>query len=761
MYFWIPEGPDIMTDKILNDIPYKISLARVDQRHLRVSVRHRNDQAQARPFNIFRKNADFAPLQQDDLDSEEADLCSYFSFLFSDTPDSLDRRNWTLAHTIGAGASYYGLGDKAVTPDLRGRKCIIWGTDTYAFPYGAEPLYKNIPFYIETAGDICIGVFINNTYKLEYDFGFTKRSELAIHAAGGPVDIYFIRGENPIDIIARYTLLTGPASLPPLWALGYHQSKWSYAPESELKEVAVELRRQNIPCDCLYLDIDYMDGYRVFTWDPEAFPHPAHLINGLRELGYKTIAILDPGIKIDKKYAIYKEGVKNQLFLKAADGKDATGPVWPGYCHFPDFTDQKVRDWWAGHVEELMKTGLAGLWNDMNEPALFNRDDMIQTQRTLDDDVKMSFEGRGGYFSEGHNIYGMLMSEATMAGIARAGDKRPFVLTRSTYAGGQKFAAVWTGDNVASWEHLRIANYQCQNLSVSGFSFAGSDVGGFVGNPDGALFCRWLQLALFHPFFRTHSSKDFDAQEPWSFGEEWTDTARRIIEWRYRLLGYIYTVFQQYCESGVPMLKPLCLEHWPDHRFKRHFDQFYLGRSLLVVPVMEPGQSGVDVFLPEGHYYDLETQMHYEGGRYHFVQSGIDSPPALMKGGHVIPVWPVMQYCGERSLDEIELWCGWSDGQNIESSMYLDDLEGFAYRDDNYLKVYFIYSANDSSVELYINKQGNYVAGIKKYTFRFSGIPHEIRSVTTGDGTKVPFKISGNVILFNLSELPDRVLLER
>lgn len=672
-------------------------------------------------FPVLADNTSFEQFDFKPLNALPDNSFNYFKYRFNKQTNVNYHCEWELIHDIEESESFYGLGDKAVKPNLRGRKCILWGTDTYAYGYGNEPLYKNIPYFISNKENECIGIFILNSFRQEYDFGYSSPHQLKIIGSGGIPDIFFIRGKSPIEIASEYAILTGRPKLPPLWALGYHQSKWSYSPESKFREVANIFRSKKIPCDCLYLDIDYMRGYRVFTWDKRSFPAPEKLLEEVSAQGFKTVAILDPGIKIDQKYIIFKEAKKGKYFMLNPDNSPATGPVWPGYCHFPDFTNSVVRNWWADHVETLLKSGINGLWNDMNEPALFNRDDMIQTQRTLDDEVKLNFEGRGATFAEGHNIYGMMMSKATFDGMQKTRDKRPFLLTRSTFAGGQKYAAVWTGDNVASWEHLRIANYQCQSLSISGFSFSGSDIGGFVGNPDGELFCRWLQLAIFHSFCRTHSSKDFKAQEPWSFGDQWTVIARKLIEWRYKLIGYLYSVFFQHTQNGIPFLVPVTLKYWKDNRFKNHHDFFFVGDALLVIPVMEPGQRGIEVFLPPGKYYQPETGKYFSGENHYHIPIGYDDLPVLLKGGHFVPIWPVMQYIGESPMNSIEWWLGYSDEKRCESFYYLDEFDGYDNQMGKFKKVKFIYTKKKNVIHIDILREGSYLPDITQYKLSLFG----------------------------------------
>ena len=384
--------------------------------------------------------------------------------------------------------------------------------------------------------------FFDNTFKAHFDFGSERRSVTSFWAEGGEMNYYFIFGPELIDVTRRYTQLTGTPELPPLWSLGYQQSKWRYYPHTKVKEVTNKLRSNLIPCDAIYLDIDYMDGFRCFTWDKEKFPEPKAMISELKKNGFKTVVIIDPGIKIDENYAVYNEAIENNYFCRRADGPFMKGKVWPGDCYFPDFTNPKVRKWWSGLFQELIEEiGVRGVWNDMNEPALFEING-----KTFPDDVRHDFDGNPCSHRKAHNVYGMQMARATFKGVKKYNSgQRPLVITRSAYSGAQRYASAWTGDNIASWEHLWIATMQCQRMSTSGFSFVGSDIGGFIDHPTPELFVRWMQLAVFHPFFRTHISGDHGEQEPWAFGEAALKIVRTYIVLRDTLVPYIYTAIDQ------------------------------------------------------------------------------------------------------------------------------------------------------------------------------------------------------------------------
>ncbi|MEL7375699.1 MAG: TIM-barrel domain-containing protein, partial [Bacteroidota bacterium] len=454
--------------------------------------------------------------------------------------------------------SFYGLGDKTGDTDLRGRTYQNWCTDSFAYGNHSDELYRAIPFFYGLRKEGAYGIFLDNTHRTHFDFDSQKDGQINVWADGGDFDAYFIYGPQLDQVASRYIQLTGTPELPPLWALGYHQCRWSYYPESRVRELAQDFREKNFPCDAIYLDIDYMDGYRCFTWNEAYFPDPKRLVSDLRKSKFETVVMIDPGLRVDEEYEVYKSGIKQDVFCRRKDGRHMVGPVWPPACVWPDYTKPNARAWWGQLYKKLYKQqGISGFWNDMNEPAVFKVNSM-----TFPGDVRHDFEGHGADHNAMHNVYGMQMTRATYDGLKQLKpQKRPFLLCRATYSGGQRYAALWTGDNIASWEHLVLANRQCLRLSISGFSFVGTDIGGFVDDPTGELMVRWLQLGVFHPLMRVHSmgnntdgaaEAEADAvkqaemmhrqnQEPWVYGEPYTSQARAAIELRYRLLPYLYT----------------------------------------------------------------------------------------------------------------------------------------------------------------------------------------------------------------------------
>ncbi|MBK9255317.1 MAG: glycoside hydrolase family 31 protein [Saprospiraceae bacterium] len=653
-----------------------------------------------------------------------------------------------MSKVIQEGEHYYGMGDKTMHLNLRGRRVVNWATDTYGFKKYEDPIYKCIPFYTAIQESFGYGIFFDNTFKSHFDFGSERRAVTSFWADGGEMNYYFIYGPELIDVTRRYTMLTGVPDLPPLWALGYQQCKWSYYPESKVMEVTKKLRDLSIPCDAFYLDIDYMDGFRCFTWDKNKFPDPKAMVKRLKEDGFKTIVIIDPGIKIDPNYSVFKEGLANNFFCRRADGPYMKGKVWPGDCYFPEFTNPRVRKWWSGLFQELIEdTGVRGVWNDMNEPALFEVD-----SKTFPDDVRHDYDGHPCSHRKAHNIYGMQMAKATYKGLKRFNqNQRPLVITRSAYAGTQRYAAAWTGDNIASWEHLWVANMQCQRMSISGYSFVGTDIGGFTEHPTPELFVRWMQLAVFHPFFRTHSSGDHGEQEPWSFGEEALGIVRKFIELRYRLLPYVYSTFYQYVAEGTPMIRPISVEDQHDHDTLYRVDEFLLGDHILACPVLEPNVVSRYVYLPKGTWYSYWDDEMFEGGKEIKASAALDQIPVFIRGGAVIPHFPVMQFVGQVKVEQLTLHCYY--GQNeTESLLYEDDGDGYDYEKGIYnIKIFRTISLQDQ-FQLSLETKGHYETSYSIYKIVLHGLPFKPSTVFVNEN-----QISEDRVVFE-NELPVIIL---
>lgn len=650
---------------------------------------------------------------------------------------------------------FYGLGDKPTDTDLREKRFENWGKDTYAFGKDTDPLYKNIPFFIGLHRKVAYGIFFDNSFRTYFDFGFERKNATSFWSQGGEMNYYFIYGPELLSVVEGYTNLTGKPEMPPMWALGFHQCKWSYYPEKQVREITSEFRTRKIPCDAFYLDIDYMDGFRCFTWHPEHFPNPKKMISDLEAQGFKTVVIIDPGIKIDPNYKIYQEGLAKGYFCKRMDGPLMKGSVWPGECNFPDFTRVEVREWWADLFGDLVDTGVRGVWNDMNEPAVFEIE-------TFPDDVRHDYDGDPCSHRKAHNVYGMQMARATYDGLKQFVDnRRPFVITRSGYSGLQKYSSVWTGDNMATWEHLSIANNQCQRLSVSGVSYCGSDIGGFIGEATGELFVRWIQLGIFHMFCRVHSSGDHGDQEPWSFGLEYELLTKKFIELRYQLLPYIYTTFYQHVATGIPTIRPLPFVSQDDPETYIRQDEFCMGDNLLICPVLEEKVDGRWLYLPEGKwYYYWDDQLH-TGKQEVWAEAALDRVPLYVKAGAVIPIAPIMQYVGEFIPEQLFLHMYVSSLPHT-SYLYEDQGDGNEYKDGMNVYKTFFTSGDKKTYTITQDIDGPYNPVYKSYEVNIHGLDFKPKSCEV-DGVAVHIDVinpDSHLIRFDASKTFSKIVIK-
>lgn len=614
------------------------------------------------------------------------------------------------------GESFFGLGDKTTDFNLRGKRLVNWNTDTYSFSKHQDPLYRSIPFYISLKDGNAHGIFFDNTYKSHFDFAHEDQSKTSFWADGGELQYYYIHGPHMMDVVKRYHILTGTHKLPPMWALGYHQCRWSYYPESKLHDLAKNFRDRKIPCDALYLDIDYMDGYRCFTWNKKYFPNPKKMIKELSDNGFKTVVIIDPGIKVDENYWVFKEGKENKYFCRRSDDYFMEGHVWPGRCQFPDFTNPDVRKWWGTLFKDLVEVGVAGVWNDMNEPAVFG-------SGTFPDDVRHNYDGHRGSHRKAHNVYGMQMVRSTYDGLKKLQkNKRPFTITRAGYSGLQRYSCVWTGDNVATWEHLKMGSIQMQRLSISGIPFAGTDIGGFSGEPTGELFARWIQLGVFSPFMRAHSAGDTAEREPWSFGPEIEAINKKYIELRYQLLPYIYAAFWEHHKYGFPILRPVVMVEQNNVQNEYREDEFTFGDKILVCPILQEGAISRKLYLPVGGWYNYWTHEFFEGGKEYIVNAPLDTMPIFVKAGSVIPEQPIMQYVNEFESEEL-LFQIYYSAYEVNSFHYEDHGDTFAYEQDIYLEKQFVVKGDETSMVIKQSVEGLFTPRYENYELKIIGLP--------------------------------------
>lgn len=576
------------------------------------------------------------------------------------------------------GEFYYGFGEKSGRLNKRETHLTMWNSDIPGYKADTDPLYESIPFFYGIRNGKAYGIFFDNSYRSSFDMGKESDTRYSFGATGGELNYYFFFGPTPKKILSRFTELVGRMPLPPLWSLGYQQCRWSYTPEKRVREIARNFRDRKIPADVIYLDIDYMDGYRIFTWNKERFPDPAGMIRDLANDGFRIAVIVDPGIKQDSSYSAFRSGLAGDHFIKYPDGKPFIGKVWPGECAFPDFSSVAGREWWGSQFKILTDAGVRGWWNDMNEPSVFD----VPT-KTVDLSVIHNDDGRMTTHEKNHNTYGMLMTQATYEGVRRlVPHERPFVLTRASFAGGQRYSAAWTGDNVASWEHLQMAVPMCLNLSISGQPFVGTDIGGFIGYPSGELFARWLQLGVFSPLMRAHSVINERNKEPWEYGAEYEAVNRTTIELRYRLLPYIYATMVQASRTGIPPMRPLVFDYPEDPEYTWNETEFMFGEHLLVAPVLWEGATKRSLRLPEGTWYDFWTGRKYQGKARVEVEAPLNRIPLFVKGGAVIPMQSVIQHTGQKPVDPPTLVA--FPGESVSSLYYEDDGISFAHEKRGY-----------------------------------------------------------------------------
>lgn len=637
-----------------------------------------------------------------------------------------------VTRNLPAAEGCYGLAAQPVGLDLRGRRYILWNTDPIGTARGKIPTYYTIPFYLGVQERFAHGLFWDNPGRGWVDVGAARRDRLTVCGEVGELRYYQFGGPNAAAVLARYTELTGRMPLPPAWALGLHLSRWSYTPADRVREVAGEMRSHRIPCDAVYLDIDYMDGFRCFTWHPRDFPAPGVLISDLARQGFKTVTILDPGIKVDAKYPVYQSGMQEDVFIKYPSGRPFVGPCWPGDAVYPDFTSPKARAWWAAQFEPLLSAGVAGIWNDMNEPVIFSPG----PAKDMPDAVRHDYEGQQVNHVAARNVYGMLMARASREALEKARpNKRPFNMVRAAHAGAQRYASTWTGDNRSDWDHLRLGLTMTLNSGLSGMAFNGPDVGGFFGTPEPELYARWIELGAFLPYFRIHTAKDTPSQEPWAFGQPIEDIARTYIALRYQLLPYLYSAFAQCAQYGLPIARPMFMADPADGALRGIEDAFMLGDSLLVAPILERGQTEREVYLPRGRWFDYHTGHVHDGGRLLKVAAPLETLPLFVRAGHVIPMWPLQQYVGQKPIDELRLKVYYGEG---EVTLYEDEGEGAEYLNGLYRWLYFTCKpSSDGGLGVAWRRAGKYQPTYERIRCEVYGLEREPKIVEL-DGAVAP-----------------------
>lgn len=579
----------------------------------------------------------------------------------------------TVAIDIEPGTSLYATGEVAGPLLRNGRTVTLWNTDAYGYDEHTPSLYQSHPWVLAVRPDgSSFGVLADTTWRCVVDLSDGIR-----FAAEGPAyPVIVIDRDSPREVVMALSDLVGRITMPPKWAIGYHQCRYSYYPDTRVRDIASQFRDRNIPCDVIWLDIHYMNGYRVFEFDPSRFPDPRGLNDHLHARGFHTVWMIDPGIKAEPGYPVYDSGTAGDHWVKRADGSVYKGEVWPGWCVFPDFTQQSTRDWWAGLYKDFMAQGVDGVWNDMNEPAVFN----VASKTMPEDNVHAGDPRTGpGPHARFHNVYGMLMVKATREGVMAANpDKRPFVLSRASYTGGHRYGAAWTGDNTASWHDLEQSIPMVLNLSLSGQVFCGPDIGGFIDDGTPEMFARWMGFGAMFPFARAHTAVQNRDKEPWMFGPEVEATCRQAIERRYQLLPYYYSLFHRASTTGEPIVAPVFFADPSDPALRSEDDAFLLGSDVLVVAQVTPNRDRVPA-MPRGIWRPMLLSGPFNP----------DLPALYLRGGAIVPTGPIMQYADQKPLNPLTLLIALNEHGRAAGTLYEDAGDGWGYKKGQYLLTHY------------------------------------------------------------------------
>jgi alpha-glucosidase len=660
------------------------------------------------------------------------------------------------------GERYFGCGERTSGLDKTDSHQIFWNVDP---PSGHTAsfnnIYASIPFVLSMRGGEAkgraYGLLFDNTHRVEFDLAHDEQDRAYYGAQGGNIIYYVFCGPTPRDVVDRYTELTGRTPMPSLWSLGNQQCRYSYMSADEVREIARNFRERDIPCDTLYLDIDYMDAYRVFTWHPERFPEPEKLISELKDQGFNVVSIVDPGVKVDESYPVYIEGRQRDLFCKTNEGEEYHNVVWPGTCAFPDFTNPETREWWGEQHKALLDKGVAGIWCDMNEPSLF-----IPQQSTMPKDVVHPGGGDAKLHGQIHNTYGSLMVGAVREGLLKLRpEERPFVITRSGYAGLQRHAVQWTGDNSSWWEHLWMSMPQLQNLGLSGVAWAGVDIGGFFDDCNGELLARFTEFGVFQPFCRNHSMKDTRRQEPWVFGEPYESVCRKMIKLRQRFIPYLYTLFEECHRIGAPIVRPLLFEYPEDEITYTADDEFLLGNALLVAPITRPGIEHRHVYLPHGTWFHYWTKERFDGPVHILVHAPLGEPAVYLKANTPLPLWPSMNHVYERPADPLTLLIHPAEGLG-ESAFYEDAGNGFGYERGEYARRRVICQVKENGISIRLTKrEGSFTPKRSSVNLELIGVTaHPQRVAVNGEEVDYTFEESHGELVILLMEDAREVVVD-
>jgi alpha-glucosidase len=619
------------------------------------------------------------------------------------------------------GERFVGLGEVLGNLDKRGSGFTLNNTDTYKYGDPRLPMYLNVPFFIGIHHQHIYGLFFNNTFQTFFNFGLSTPEFSSINAEGGDADYFFMYNNSVAGILEHYTSLTGRMPLPPLWSLGYHQSRCSYYPQENVKILAETFRRKNIPIDCVVLDADYLQDYEPFRVNKSRFPDLPGLATNLKKLNIEITASVNPGIKIDSTYEAHADGLKKDVFVKYSDGSLFVSDIAPNTNHFPDFTNPKAREWWIEKMKFLPENGIHGYWNDMNEPAVGGS--------YLPDNLLFDFDGRKANALEAKNVFGMQMARSSFESALKFGEgRRPFILTRSGYAGVQRYSAVWSGDNTATDEFLLGGVLLNSQMGLSGIPFVGPDLGGYISDGTKELFIKWMEVGIFSPYLRNHKGFFTTANEPWSYGEEAEAISKTYIGFRYRLMPYIYSAFYEASTTGMPVARSLCIDYPFENKvYDNLFQyQFLFGDALMVVPVTSI-EKIKKTWLPAGEWYDIFTDELIAGDKEWLQEVPVYQIPVYVKASSIIPLQSLVQSTKDKPSDT--LFVHIFNGKEKNSWVYYEDAgEGFDYQKGNFCKRNIEFNPATNQI-IFGKQEGDFSSEFKKLKVILHGFDEEFKSV--------------------------------
>lgn len=644
------------------------------------------------------------------------------------------------------GERFLGLGEVLGPLDKRGMAFTLNNTDTYKYGDPRLSMYISIPFYIGVHHRQVYGLYFNNTWKTQFNFGISTPQFSSINADGGEADYFFFYDQTIAGILNQYSTITGKMPLPPKWSLGYHQSRCSYYPQSNVELLGETFRRKQIPVDGIVLDADYQQDYEPFRVNKERFPDLPGLSRKLESMNISLTASVYPGVKLDSTYDSYSDGLKNDVFIKYADGRLFETEIAPLRCYLPDYTNPETREWWIRKMQWMEENGIRGYWNDMNEPAVGGS--------YLPDNLLFDFDGRKAYAPEAKNVYGFQMARSSYEAALRYGKgKRPFVLTRSAFAGVQRYAAVWSGDNMATNEGLLSGVLLNSQMGLSGMPFVGPDLGGYIGDGSKDLFKRWMQVGVFSPYLRNHKEFFATANEPWSYGEEAEAISKTYIGFRYRLMPYLYSGFYEAAQTGLPVARSLALDYPFDTPVydNTYQYQFLFGDAVMVVPVTTEEKSK-KVYLPAGGWYDLFTDQLYSGNQEVVIPTPAYTIPLFVKSSAIIPVQGLVQSNRDKASDTLQIHVYQGSATN-RYLFYEDAGDGNGYKEGEFAKRFIEYTPSGRQLKLGVT-EGSFISAYKKIQWIFHGFGKEIDQVNVNGASQVPVQYTGR-LLDPLKDLED------